>query len=118
MRGLLSAAIILTIAQGISVSPTQADSYSLTEPQIRELICRPEYKWDCETMVWTSYRESRWTPGAINYDCYPYHFTNGRPYICYGLLQLIERPDTLDPYYNIQESYNLWLKSYNDPWGN
>lgn len=69
-------------------------------------------------MVQTAYRESHFKKDAINEDCWPGHYIDGRPYRCYGLLQLIERPDTLESDRNISEGYKLWLASYSDPWGN
>lgn len=71
-------------------------------------------------MVSISYRESRFVPSAINYDCYPYHINpaTGQPYICIGLLQVLGESMALqDPYYNVEISYQKWLLSGYTPWG-
>lgn len=67
-------------------------------------------------MLNTVWRESRNIPSAINYDCYPYHLnpTTNLPYICAGLLQVMEIhnpfwPDLLLPIHNVDVAYKVWL---------
>lgn len=75
-------------------------------------------------MVATAYRESTYNPLATNYDCYPNHINprTSAPYICVGLLQVMEIhvpnwTKLLDPWYNVEVSYRLWLDKRGQPWG-
>lgn len=116
-------ALLFTFSQGKSLSNVQAEGSYLSEGEVRNLLCQPWLNWNCEEMVWIAYRESRWKTDAINYDCYPWHINpqTGSPYICAGLLQVIETnvdywPSLLNPVQNVVEAYRIWVDSKGTAW--
>ena len=101
--------LVLTLIGGMTLAGgVRASSGALTYEEARAIICQPSLSWDCGTMLAISWRESRWTPSAVNYDCGSdgtYRLT------CFGLLQVLSPCECglLDPYQNVASAYDKYL---------
>lgn len=117
-------ALAITISSLLSPVPISHSEEPLSVEEVYAIICQPQYEWNCNQMVRIAYKESTYIPTATNYDCYPNHYNprTGKPYICAGLLQLMEIhvenwQDLWNPWYNVEQAYRLWLESGVKPWG-
>lgn len=76
------------------------------------------YDWDCTYFLEVAWRESNWTPSAVNEDC---DLSGTYRVKCYGFLQLESgwgsKTELLDLKTNLDRAYALYLLSGKTPWG-
>jgi hypothetical protein len=109
------AAVAISIAISITPAAVSADAPAA---DVEAVIC--SYDWDCETALGFAWRESRYQPAVINYDCDSRHPGTLR---CFGTFQLAEGDcgltdeEMLDLRQNVRCAYEMWRMRSWEPWG-
>jgi hypothetical protein len=95
---------------------------ALSREEAETVLCQPRFHWDCAWVVNKAWRESRFKPEAINWDC---DGDGSYRHRCYGFLQLEEgwAPNgdvaaLLDLWTNIQIAHDrIYMASGTRDWG-
>lgn len=86
--------------------------HASAEPRdyVQQVVCAPEYAWDCGTALSIVKRESGYQSWAINPTTYCAGWWQIHPTHGYSIDVL------MDPVLNTRIAYGLWLESGWEPW--